>query len=254
MRYWLIYLMLLASSCASRKNTGSSPASAAAKPSALQSELQAWPSRWWSAKGKLSLTMNGNTFPLNLTLRAEEGKAIWFSASAFGLLEVGRGRIDGDSIRVLDKINNRCVRSGLNGLENYLPSGMGIKQLQHFIMGRVFWDSLVAAKSTASGDTSSFHGRQGNVGYRAKVLQKYQLLEARADLGEGSNIQLNNSDFRVFSGFPVCFRKELQSRIYRDGKETQGGLKIDFSRFEFLQQAPDMEFSLPADCQPMELK
>ncbi len=220
---------------------------------ALKSEIQAWPAAWWTAKGKVYVNMGGSQIPVNLTIRSEEGKAIWFSASAFGLMEVARGRVDQDSVRILDKFNNRCIRTGLNGIGNYLPVGMGLKQLQHFLMGRVFWDSLEAGKKIIQNDTVRISGQQAGVQYAADVLGKFNLIKADAKL-EGAEINLQNQDFRQISGFPVAFRKELKSRISSDGKMQEAGIRIEYSRFEFLQQAPDMEFSLPDDCTPMDLK
>lgn len=254
MRFWQAIFLLFLVSCKVGKKTASSPSAGPEKVKALQTEFQSWPSPWWTAKGKLTLNMGGNRFPVNISLRAEEGKVIWFSASAFGLLEVGRGRIDGDSVRILDKINNRCIRTDLKGLGNYFPATSGLRQLQHFLMGRVFWDSLESSQSSLKTDTTLISGRQGSVTYKAKLYRKFQLLEAQAGLDEGIRIQLSNQDFRTISGFPVAFQKELMSHQEQNGKITENGLKIEFSRFEFVQQAPDFDFSLPPDCQPMELK
>jgi hypothetical protein len=253
MRIILIIILTGAVFACKQKKTKTQDSISSEKKPALQSEIQAWPSPYWSAKGKVYIQMGGSNIPVNLSLRAEQGKALWFSASAFGLMEVARGKVDQDSVRILDKFNNRCIRSGLQGLGNYLPVSMGIHQLQHFLMGRVFWDSLEAGNRLMKNDTLKISGLQAGVRYTADIMAKFNLIKADASL-EGADINLKNNDFRDISGFPVAFDKELRSRTEFQGKTQEAGIRIDFSRFEFLQKAPDLDFALPDDCTPMELK
>jgi hypothetical protein len=65
---------------------------------------------------------------------------------------------------------------------------------------------------------------------------------------------LENRDFRQISGFPVAFQKEVKSQTGTPGNIQETVIRLEFSRFEFLNQAPDMEFSLPPDCTPFDLK
>jgi hypothetical protein len=248
----ILFFLTAALACRQKKPLTPSSGESEKKP-AIRTEVQAWPSPWWSAKGKVYLQMGGSTIPVNLSLRSEEGNAIWFSASAFGLMEVARGKIDRDSVRILDKFNNRCIRTGLQGLGNYLPVSMGIRQLQHFLMGRVFWDSLEAGNRLVRNDTLRISGMQSGVRYAADILGKFNLVNAEASL-ESAGVSLQNRDFRDVSGFPVAFGKEVRSSTEIQGQKQEAGFRIEYSRFEFLQKAPDLEFSLPGDCTPMELK
>ena len=255
MRFILLMVFLGGLVSCKKKTAGPMPElpSVPVRVPAIRSEMQAWPSPFWTAKGKIYLNMGGNSIPVNLSLRAEEGKAIWFSATAFGLLEVARGRVDQDSVRILDKVNNRCYRSGLNGLGAYLPVSMGIRHLQHFLMGRIFWDSLEAGKRNTAGDTLRLNGQQAGVDFSADLFQKFSLLKAKASI-QAAEVNLENRDFRMVSGYPVAFYRDLRSRYEQGGQVSEAGLKMEYSRFDFVSAPPDMEFSLPPDCRPMELK
>ena len=221
---------------------------------ALRSDIQAWPSPYWMAKGKVYVSIAGNNMPVNITLRAEEGKMLWFSASAFGLMEVARGRIDRDSVRILDKFNNRCFRSRLSGLGSYLPITLSIKQLQHFLMGRVFWDSLEAGRQRLASDSSFMEGTQAGVAFSASIFKQFQLVRASAKMGQTGMVSMENNNFKDVSGFPIAFGKEINSRSENSGKTNDSKIRIEFSRFEFLKAAPEFDFSLPEDCTPMEIK
>jgi hypothetical protein len=219
--YFIILFLSVLFSCKRKSSTSGLPS--AREHNSIRSEIQAWPGPWWTAKAKVFVALGGSNVPVNLTLRAEEGKAIWFSASAFGLMEIARGRIDQDSIRILDKFNNRCFRSGLKGLGIYLPVAMGVRQLQHFLMGRVFWDSLQAGTRFQSQDTTRLMGNQEGIQFSAEILAKYNLLKADASVGNAQML-MKNSDFRQIAGFPVAFSKTVRSRIGQEGiwQETDG--------------------------------
>jgi hypothetical protein len=252
---FLLFLLPIFGAC--KKKPSAESVKSDSKPQrepALRSEIQAWPSPYWTAKGKIYVSIAGNNMPVNITLRAEEGKMLWFSASAFGLMEVARGRIDRDSVRILDKFNNRCFRSRLSGLGSYLPVALSIKQLQHFLMGRVFWDSLEAGRQRVSSDSSFMQGTQAGVAFSASIFKQFQLVRASANMGQTANVSMENNSFKDVSGFPIAFGKEINSRSENSGKTNDSKIRIEFSRFEFLKAAPEFDFSLPEDCTPMEIK
>lgn len=253
---WLL-LFVVAVSCGKKKDQKPSGQMTVKKelPPTIVSEFIAWPQNYWVAKAKVNLTMQGNTFSVNLTLRAERDKSIWFSANAMGLLEIARGKIESDSARLLDKFHNTCYVGGLDGLGAFLPVPMQLSQLQHFLMGKVFWDSLAAGQKVINGDTSFLAGSQGDASFRARILQKYNLLDANATLSNNdASVSLLNSNFKPVSGFPVAFRKEVISRAKEDGKVNETQIRIEFTKFEFVAEKPDMDFELPSDCERKVIK
>jgi len=226
------------------------------KEPAIRTVYSQWPQPFWTAKAKVFLDLGGNSFPVNVTIRAEKDKYIWFSANAMGLMEVARGRIDRDSIRVHDKFNNRCYIGGMDGLGGFLPMHLEIKQLQHFLMGKVFWDSLFVGKTSNFGDSSVVEGTEGGTSFNARIHQQYNLVQANANLMESKSfVRLQNDDFKAVAGYPIAFRKALQSG-YPDerGGVKESKAKIEFSRFEFVEQSPDFSFDLPTDCSRQVLK
>lgn len=253
-----LLLLAVVFSCGKKKDAKPNSAITSEKkeqPPAIVSEFIAWPQNYWVAKAKVNLNMHGNSFSVNLTLRAERDKCIWFSANAMGLLEIARGKIDTDSARILDKFHNTCYVGGVDGLGAFLPVPMQLSQLQHFLMGKVFWDSLAAGQKRISGDTSFLAGSQGDASFRARILQKYNLLDANASLSNNdASVSLLNTNFKPVSGFPVAFKKEVQSRIKEDGKLNETQIRIEFTKFEFVAEKPDMDFELPYDCERKVIK
>lgn len=248
---FLFVLALLAfTSCKKGKKnpsiTDSSTVSKPARPLPTPTEWADWPQPYWSAKAKVAVQHPGMNVSFQMSIRCEKGKCLWFSAQALGLFEVARGKITQDSIFVLDKINSRCLVGGLDGLQAYVPVPMGISGLQHFLMGRVFWDSLFVDRRRESGDSTYLAGNLGDITYSGSIWQRYFLADARARMDENqTQVSVRNLNFKTAGNTWIAFRKEINSSQVVAGKKQDSGLNIDFSRFEFVNQRPEMDLEIP---------
>lgn len=253
---WAItaFLAVLSFSACKKKNKASEKQdSTKAKESAapiLRSETGVWPTPWWTAKAKVTLRSPAANLSFNMSIRAEQGKTLWFSANAFGLMEVARGIVTPDSVMALDKFNNRCYTGGTQSLGNYVPFQMELAQLQHFLMGRVFWDSLGLNQMRHVGDSTYVDGFQDDTQFSVATWQKYFLHRAHLNQNSGqTTLNLENSDFRLVGDTKIGFRKLLNSKQIVDKKEEKSSLEIEFTRFEFVAAKPEMPLDLPSDCE-----
>lgn len=250
---FLVFFVLLAfTSCKKGKGkVGGSDSSGVAKPARplpTATEWAEWPQPFWTAKAKVSVQHPGMNVSFQMSIRCEKGQCIWFSAQALGLFEVARGKVTADSIFVLDKINNRVLVGGLDGLQSYVPVPMGIAGLQHFLMGRVFWDSLFIEGKKESGDSTFISGSQGDISYSGNIWNRYFLVGANARMDENqSQVSVRNLNFKSVGNSWIAYRKELNSSQFIKGKKEESGLNIDFSRFEFVGQRPEMDLEIPKD-------
>ena len=255
---FLATLTIFSFSCKKKGQSGNADADTLGKSNqtrvpALIMEQDTWPEEFWTAKAKISINHPQMNVSFNMTLRAERNKQIWFSANAFGLMEVARGLVDKDSVRVWDKFNNRCMIGNLSVLQGYVPVPLGLGQLQHFLMGRVFWDSLVAGKMEVKGDSSYVKGQQGGINFSASIWQKYLLHKANATDSQ-LEVSLVNQNFKPISNMLIPFEKSLSSSQMENDKMQSSGLKIEFTKFEFLSIKPDFTLELPGDCKKQALK
>jgi hypothetical protein len=248
----LIFTVLPFWSCKKKgpSQTDDKPQTEAKKnPPALLMERDPWPLPYWTAKAKINLNHPGMNVSFSMTLRAEKDKQIWFSAQAFGLLEVARCLITQDSMKVWDKFNNRCMLGSHKKIEEFLPVSLGISQLQYFLMGRVFWDSLSFGIKDQRADSLLYKGQNGPFGFEAKVWQKYLLHTARAwDETSKSGLQLVNQNFKQSGNSLIPMNKDLKSSEWKNGKEEKSEVQIEFTKFEFTANKPVFELELPQDC------
>ena len=253
---WVIALVgACAFSCKTKKAaTATAGAGDTARPLYTKTAFEQWPTPYWSAKAKVSIQHPSMNVGFSMTMRAVEGEALWFSANAFGIMEVARGVVTKDSVFALDKVNNRLYVGGLQGLEQYVPIPMGVSQLQHFLMGRVFWDSLVVANYQQAGDSTFITGNEGDIAFASKVWLRYFLQSVQAQSNrQNMSFRLENSQFKPNRATQVAYRKSLRSKFVEDGKEVNSGLDFDFSKFEFADQRPEMPFDFPSDAERVKL-
>lgn len=235
----------------SGKSTGKSDSLRSEKPvkTAEKTRFAEWPQPFWTAKAKVNVQHPSLNVSFQISLRCEKDASLWFSAQALGLFEVARGKINRDSMLVHDKINNRCLVGDLSMLENYVPFPLGIKQLQHFLMGRVFWDSLYVEDRRQVEDSTFISGSQGDFWYAAAIGQQYFLARAEAKSEETrAKVLLQNQLFKAIGSTMVAFKKEIFSSQLVEGKPQDSRIQIEFTRFEFVAQRPEMELNIPADC------
>lgn len=208
-----------------------------------------WPQPYWTAKAKVNVQHPSLNVSFQMSIRCEKDACLWFSAQALGLFEVARGKIRRDSIFIHDKINNRCLVSDLSLLENYVPFPLGIGQLQHFLMGRVFWDSLYVDDRRQVEDSTFISGNQGDFWYAASIGQQYFLARAEAKSEETrAKVLLQNQLFKSIGSTLVAFKKDIFTSQLVEGKPQDSRIQIEFTRFEFLNQRPEMDLNIPSDC------
>jgi hypothetical protein len=248
----LALIILLGTSCKKTKTDSQAKKQAEAgtgRPPALLMSRDEWPQPFWTAKAKINLKHPKMNVSFNMTMRAEKDQKLWFSAQAFGLLEVARGLITKDSLKVWDKFNNRCMVGSLDKLEDFVPVPMGLSQLQYFLMGRVFWDSLNMGQETKIQDSVMVSGQNAGLGFQAKIWQKFLLHTARAwDAESKTSVSLVNQQFKPSGQVLIPWKKELQASVLNNGQEEKSELQIDFTKFEFTENRPDFTLEVPADC------
>jgi hypothetical protein len=248
----LVYLLAVLSGLSACKSTkkskdASKQAAVPAEKPAIKSSFDAWPTPYWTAKAKVTVLVGDNNIPVSVTMRAIENEAVWFSAQALGLLEVARGRIDRDSVRIWDKMNSRCYYGASNELGALFPVSVELRHMQHLLMGRVFWDSLTAGERIARNDTQLVSGSLGELNYSVELFQTYRLLIAQGKNADSRfEVFMQNEDFKMVKDYPVSFKKEIRSLSRERGEIQQNKVKIEFNRFDFVDEKPETTLDIPS--------
>lgn len=252
----LVATLILLSFSACKRKKGNGGVKTAGKSDSLgrvaplKTQWAEWPENFWTAKAKVSLQHPKMNVSFQMSIRCEKNECLWFSAQALGLFEVARGRINKDSMVVFDKINNRCMVGDLSTLENYVPFPMSIGQLQHFLMGRVFWDSLYVDERRVVDDSTFISGSQGDVWYSAAIGKQYFLTRAEAKSEETrAKVLMQNLLFKPIGNTLVAHRKEISSSQLVEGKPENSNIQIEFTRFEFVNKRPEMDLEIPKGCE-----
>lgn len=243
----LSLLWFISSGCNRKPATGTNTKADSVQPLTPSARID-WPFPNWTAKAKVTIQRPGIDLNFTVSLRAIKSDAVWFSANAFGLMEVARGLLKTDSIFIWDKINGRVLVGDISALHEYLPVQMNVTDFQYFLMGHIFWDSLLIGQRHQKGDSSLIIGNLDRTNFRVAIWKDYFLHSVQASNStQGVTLDVQNEDFRNQQGTAISFRRRLVATENNRQGKSKSAASFDFVRFEFSNQLPDMPFEPPHD-------
>jgi hypothetical protein len=97
---------------------------------------------YFSARLAVDFTSDDQDLSGNISLRMRRDSIIWFSVSASIGLQVAKGIITKDSVKILDLYEKRYFKYGISELGNMLGANVGLRELQNIILGNPVFDSM----------------------------------------------------------------------------------------------------------------
>ena len=155
MRFFVFFILfgLLATSCKTRKKT------IQAKPRNIDTAVfvnqgtgkdSLLRQKWEYFSGRIGLDYYGPDQELSgvISLRMRKDSLIWFSASAAIGIQVMKGIISRDSIKILDIFNKKYRAYSIKELGKQFGADIGLRELQNIIISNPVYDTMVYAKDT----------------------------------------------------------------------------------------------------------
>lgn len=143
--YIFLFLSLIAFSCKTRK--AAMPAeTAAVRPmkdrsvDELMSNLDssAFKAEWMNAKATVTTKQENKENSFTIHLRSHKDSVIWISVTPLLGIEAARVLITGDSIKVLDRINNKYRASTMEYINRLLQMKVNFEIVQALLTGNFF--------------------------------------------------------------------------------------------------------------------
>lgn len=91
--------------------------------------------RTFSGRSKIVIDNNGKTTGLGMSLRIRKDSVIWVSLNALAGIEVARALITPDSIKVLDRVNNKYIRHSFSYLKEVVKYDIDYQTLEAMLTG-----------------------------------------------------------------------------------------------------------------------
>ncbi len=140
-----------------------------------------------SAKAKVIAEQGGGTTEFTASIRMRKDSAIWFSISPALGIEVARILITMDSVRIIDRFNNKYISKGFDFFTSFTAIPISFSEMQSMLLGiPVFTQKNSFQLSTTDSSFQLFFSDSSfsnNILLDRSFNLKTQLLEV---LGKGS--------------------------------------------------------------------
>lgn len=145
---FLISLLVLASSCRTKKAIANTPINAPtgiigtgiSSSDSLSRAMQIAdaPIQWFGAKVSVDSDINNQTNSFSANLRIKKDSAIWISISPALGIEVARALITPDSLKFINRINGTYFKGDYKYLNELLQIEVNFKMIQAILLGNVY--------------------------------------------------------------------------------------------------------------------
>lgn len=161
----------------------------------------------FTTKASTALTLNGNSYDASLNIRIKNKETIWISATAFGIMEIGRILITPDSIKILNKVNSQITLKPFNFIHKYINNKIDFATLQAILVGNTM-PFMLDPKSQIVTDSSGIilNGVLDNLTFQTKFNSSINLVSALLNNENlGQKFKINYNEFINVAGqyFPL---------------------------------------------------
>ncbi len=213
--FCIALLLISATACKTKKlatqttvkNTSKSPL---AKITAAQIVFNTF-----STKAKTTLQLDGKDFDVSLNIKIKNKETIWVSATAYGIMEVGRVLITPDSIKILNKVNSQITLKPFNFIHKYTSNKIDFATLQAILVGNPM-PFVLSTQTQIKTDSSGtiLQGLVDNLTYQTNYNKNLNVVSALLSNGlAGQKLEINYAQFTTLAGQVLPTQINLNSSV-----------------------------------------
>ncbi len=170
----------------------------------------------FTTKAKTSLRLDGKEYPdVILNIRIKNNETIWVSATAYGLVEVGRVLITPDSIKILNKIQSEITLKPFAFIHNYTSNKINFATLQAILVGNPM-PFVLSPQTQIKTDTSGtiLQGLVDNLTYQTNYNKSLNVVSALLNnVLASQKLEINYSQFTNLAGQVLPTQVNLNSSV-----------------------------------------
>ncbi len=191
-----------------------------------------------TAKAKVAISSKGNTQNVTFNIRMKKDEKIWISVNAIGSIEVARILLTPDSVKIIDRINNKYIVKDYVFISNLLKNEVSFFSMQDLMIGNVPLPLLVNNLRVMSNSENILLSNSVDEKKSTITLLKstYKMLQLTViDTFSNKNLKIDYADQRPIEGqnFPY-----LINSIASSEKES---VKLDI-QFVKVEKVSSLEF------------
>lgn len=198
---------------------------------------------FFSGKAKVHYEGRGEKHDFAANIRMEQGKRIWVSITALGLVEVARLLITPDSIMLINRLKKEAQVLPFSEAGKLLPVAVDFPTLQHLIIGNALRTGGEPTDATDFGGGLSLvisaneFQQQLSFNKTDSTLRQQQL---RSTAAEGPSLLIQYGDYGPVAGRRFAAQRVLN--VQDKGQELY--MDMEFNSVEF-DKPVEFSFSIP---------
>jgi hypothetical protein len=196
-----------------------------------------------SLRGKADLNMNGEENSVTINIRIKKDEKIWFSVTALGgAVEVARGIITPDSLRLMNRLQKKYVKKPFSYIHAYTDEQINFGWLQSILVGNTIKNFMIEESDLKQADgVWVLSGTQKGLAYNSMfntLLKPVQLTLNDAKAGQG--LKVNYDKYTPIND--ALFPSILKINSAVGNKKIS--LAVDFVKIDY-NVAVDFPFTVP---------
>lgn len=198
--------------------------------------------RFMAAKGKAKINNGSSEISLSINFRIKKDSIIWASITALAGIEVARAYITPDSIKVLDRINNRYLRNSFSYLNELANADLDFSMLQAALTSKrpAFIDEKTSKFSMDSSDYL-FTGLLRELEYIYQINTKFRPAKLSfSDTELDQKVEISYSEYGSKSSPDIPQHIVIKTKSGKDKFE----MDIQYNKVT-VDEPLDFPFSIP---------
>ncbi|MBA2407018.1 MAG: DUF4292 domain-containing protein [Chitinophagales bacterium] len=166
---------------------------------------------WFSGKSKISYSHSKDKMEVTASFRMKNDSAIWISISPALGLEVARILLTKDSIRVIDRLNNKYFSRDYDFFKSYTSLPISYETIQDLIVGKPLFTDDKHFNLLKRDSTYEFKSEDDTLSNSFVLTGNYLISNQniRADASKAISILLEKYDQQYTSPFSLWRKIEL---------------------------------------------
>jgi len=150
---------------------------------------------WFSAKAKVLMTSGSGTTEFSAYIRARKDSVIWISVSPALGIEVARVLISSDSIRIIDRLNNKYISEGYDFFNTFTALPLGFEVMQDLLSGNALYSEGGNFISTPADSFFHLHRNENKTVNNISLNSSFQMAEQMISDSLHGSVQMKTGEY-----------------------------------------------------------
>lgn len=238
--------LIIFTSCKTGKNTQSTYGG---KETAYKVAVEEIDFNYFNSKAKVNYDDGKSSLGFVVNIRMKKDSIIWMSALAPFGLEAARALITRDSVKIMDRLNNRYEEYSISWLKQNFNADLSFENLQNLLLGNMVVPPYKQNKvNDAEGsDCVVIEQKMDNMSISNSISrEKKKVIALNIKENTGNNLSVNYSEFGQLGKYIFPFENIIEANVREKGQDKTVKIMIKHNKAEISDEPLNFAFNVPS--------